>query len=116
MARILLVDDDQDIRMVVRTMLSLAGFAVVAESSNGETAVRQASLLKPDVVVLDVQMPGMSGDLAAPSIRSVSPRSKIVAFSAHLSTEPLWADAWLSKAKIGALAELIEELIRAVDS
>ena len=110
MTRVLLVDDDDDIRMLVRIMLTLAGFTIVAESEDGSEAIHKASELKPDVVILDVRMPRMTGDLAAMRIREASPASAIVAFSAHLDAPPPWADEWLSKDAIGRLPNLIDGL------
>lgn len=81
--RVLLVDDDPDMRGLVEIMLEEDGrFAVVAHASNGLEAVRLAEQEHPDVVVLDLQMPGMDGLTALPMLRERLPRARIVVVSA----------------------------------
>lgn len=60
MAKILIAEDEPDIRELVTFMLRFAGYEVVA-ASNGEDAVRTASRELPDLVLLDVRMPRMTG-------------------------------------------------------
>lgn len=108
--RILVVDDDDDIRMIVRMMLTLAGFAVVAESRDGAEALRHVEALSPDVVILDRQMPRLTGEKAAARIREISSSVRIFALSANLDAKPEWADAWLPKFSIGRLPEAIDKL------
>jgi CheY-like chemotaxis protein len=60
MARILLVDDEPEIRIITRMMLEKAGYEVV-EASNGEEGLRMLANAKPDLILLDVMMPGMKG-------------------------------------------------------
>lgn len=59
--RVLLVDDHAVMRAGFRMILESAGIAVVGEAANGAEAVAQASLLQPDVICMDVQMPDMDG-------------------------------------------------------
>jgi two-component system, LytTR family, response regulator len=60
--RVLVVDDEPIARKVLRQELELlAGVEVVGEGENGEEALRQISALRPDLVLLDIQMPGMGG-------------------------------------------------------
>jgi two-component system KDP operon response regulator KdpE len=59
-ANILVVDDEPQIRRVLRTTLSFRGYTI-SEVSTGEEAVELASKLKPDLILLDVNLPGMSG-------------------------------------------------------
>jgi CheY-like chemotaxis protein len=58
--RVLVVDDDQDIRALVRMILESKGM-VVAEAATGEEALEELGKTRPDLVLLDVMMPGMSG-------------------------------------------------------
>lgn len=60
MARILIAEDEPDIRELVAFTLRFAGYEVIA-TPNGEEAVRQASLVIPDIVLMDVRMPRMTG-------------------------------------------------------
>jgi CheY-like chemotaxis protein len=64
MAKILIAEDEPDIRELVMFMLRFAGYEVVA-ASNGEDAVRTASREVPDLVLMDVRMPRMTGYDAA---------------------------------------------------
>lgn len=81
---VLIVDDQPEIRMLVRSTLTFAGgFEILAEATNGAEAVTMAADHSPDIVVLDVAMPVMSGLDALPKIIRMSPASKVVIFSAH---------------------------------
>lgn len=104
MATVLLVDDDPCNRLLMRILLGRTRrFIVVGEAANGSQAVAKARTLRPDVVVLDFEMPGMSGPHALPLIRRVSMNTKIIMFSdrvAGLSTpqaEALGADLLSAK-------------------
>jgi CheY-like chemotaxis protein len=59
--RMLIVDDHDGFRSVARTMLEAEGFAVVGEAVDGQSAVASAGALRPDVVLLDVHLPGLDG-------------------------------------------------------
>lgn len=77
--RVLLVDDQSLVRMGVRLMLEPEDdLLVVGEAADGETAVAMARTLRPDVVLLDVQMPGMTGLQATVRILEQAPASKVI--------------------------------------
>jgi CheY-like chemotaxis protein len=59
--KVLIVDDDEDIRKVASLALSRLGGMEVAEASNGPDGIAAASAAKPDAILLDVMMPGMDG-------------------------------------------------------
>jgi CheY-like chemotaxis protein len=107
---VLVVDDDPDIRYMLRLKLEVAGYDVVSEASNGAEAAWEAENHHPDFVILDYAMPVMRGDQAATLIRGVSPHSQIIAFSAFMSGPADWADATLPKEDVGRLTRLLEEL------
>jgi DNA-binding NarL/FixJ family response regulator len=58
---VLIVDDHATFRATARLLLESEGFHVVGEAENGETAIEQAALLGPDLVLLDVQLPDIDG-------------------------------------------------------
>ena len=77
--RILLVDDHAVVRMGLSAIINLqADLKVCGEAENGEAAVRLATELKPDVVVMDFSLPGMDGAEATAAVLKVSPTSKVL--------------------------------------
>jgi DNA-binding NarL/FixJ family response regulator len=77
--RILLVEDQTLMRQGLRTILSLEpGMQVVGEAADGESGIRQALDLRPDLILMDVQMPGMSGIEAIAAICAVWPEARII--------------------------------------
>jgi len=84
--RILIADDHAVVREGIRQVLlsdERAGFEVVGEASNGREAVELARALRPDVVILDLTMPELSGLDAAASIREDVPDASILVLSIH---------------------------------
>jgi CheY-like chemotaxis protein len=116
--RVVLADDRPELRMMVRLALELAGgFEVVGEASTGADAIALARQQQPDVVLLDVLMPGMTGLEALPQISKVAPDSKVVILTAVDTTtfhsdEYGAATATLDKA-IGP-ARVVEQLAELV--
>jgi EAL domain-containing protein (putative c-di-GMP-specific phosphodiesterase class I) len=81
--RVLVVDDDPRLREVVSLALQFDGsFEVVAEASDGTQAIECAGAHQPDLVLLDLAMPGMDGRQALPHILDAAPSSKVVVLSA----------------------------------
>lgn len=105
--RILVIDDEDGIRDLLRRSLVRAGFAVVGEAANGVDGAQMAGALQPDVIILDSEMPVMDGASAAELIRQQAPASLIVAFSGQLRSCPEWADAYLNKGSGGLIQSLI---------
>ncbi|MDI6655721.1 MAG: response regulator [Candidatus Hydrothermarchaeota archaeon] len=60
MAKIMVVDDDPDMRLVLRCLLEREGYKVL-EAENGEKCLREAEKKKPDLILLDIMMPGLDG-------------------------------------------------------
>jgi DNA-binding NarL/FixJ family response regulator len=82
--RVAVVDDTEHVREMLVSMLVLDGFEVVGEGANGEDAVRLASGLEPDVLVMDYSMPGEDGLAAARRVRAVVPQQAIILYTAYL--------------------------------
>ena len=79
----MLADDRAELRAVMRMALELNGdFQVVGEAADGSDAIKVVREHQPDLVLLDVLMPEMSGLQALPHIASVAPNSKIVILTA----------------------------------
>jgi two-component system response regulator NreC len=86
--RILIADDHALIRRSLRSLLlTHSNWAVCGEAVDGQDAVDKARELRPDVVLLDVTMPGMTGLEAAPIIRREVPDSQVVIVTQHDSAE-----------------------------
>jgi two-component system, NarL family, response regulator NreC len=82
--RIVLVDDHAILRSGLRLLLNnQPGWDVVGEGENGLQAVEKARELKPDVLLLDLNMPGMDGLKALQQIRAVSPETRILILTMH---------------------------------
>jgi CheY-like chemotaxis protein len=109
---VLIVDDDEEIRHVLRMICEQAGLNVVGEASNGVEAVTFALQHHPDFAILDYRLPRLDGEGAAEILRAVTPTTKIVAFSALLEERPRWADAYLNKDRVGELMPLLQTFIR----
>ncbi len=83
MTKILVVDDHDLVRTgIMRMLADIDGFQIVGEAKSGEDAVTKARILKPDVVLMDVKMPGMGGLEATKKLLNVNPQLKIVAVTA----------------------------------
>jgi DNA-binding NarL/FixJ family response regulator len=81
--QVLLADDHQIVRQGLKSMLEHEGFRVVAEASDGREAVQLATATHPDVVVLDLALPGLNGIDAGREIIRSAPRVKIVLLTVH---------------------------------
>ncbi len=82
--RVLLVDDHPVVRIGLRGMLEAAGGVdVVAEAGAGEEAITVAARLRPDVILMDLRMPGVDGVTATERIMAADPRAKIVVLTTY---------------------------------
>ena len=116
MRRLLIVDDAPLFRAGIGSALSAAEFEVVGEATTARDAVQRAEELQPDVVLLDILMPGVSGLEVVDEILLVSPKSKVLLLTASESEADL-----LVGVKAGARGYLtkdtpLAELIAAIDA
>lgn len=82
--RILVADDHQIVRQGIKTILDREGFDIVGEACDGGEAVSRAMELRPDLVVLDIGMPVMTGIEAAAEIRKAVPSAKLILLTVHI--------------------------------
>jgi DNA-binding NarL/FixJ family response regulator len=88
MPRVLIVDDHAFIRRGVQTILHpFPEWELCGEADNGNDAIRMAEELKPDVIIMDLSMPGLNGIEATRAIRKTQPGVKIVLLTLHESAE-----------------------------
>jgi two-component system invasion response regulator UvrY len=84
--RVMLVDDHALVRMGFRMLLANAGCEVVAECGSGEQACQDYPRATPDVVLMDLSMPGMGGLEALRRLLASDPRARVLVVSAHEDT------------------------------
>jgi DNA-binding NarL/FixJ family response regulator len=87
--RILLVDDHPLTRSALSGLLTQHGFDVVGEAEDGGEAVARADELQPDLIVLDLSMPGVDGLTALPRLRDAAPGCEVVVLTASGTEENL---------------------------
>ena len=115
--RVLIVDDHAVVREGLRTFLQLQdGIEVVGEAGDGESAVRQATALAPDVILMDLVMPRLDGIGAMCELRRRNSASRVIVLTSFLDDERLMPA--LSAGAAGYLLKDVEpaELARAVRS
>ena len=117
MIRVLLVDDHAVVRTGFRLLLQARpDIAVVGEAESGEAACQRYLELSPDVVIMDIAMPGMGGIEALRRIRAHDPQARVLALSAH--DDPMHARRALREGALGFLSKRSapEALLEAVSS
>jgi DNA-binding NarL/FixJ family response regulator len=75
---VLIADDQESVRRILRAALESAGFSVCAEATDGFDAIEKATRFSPDLIVLDLRMPNMSGVEAAAALRNRFPTTPII--------------------------------------
>ena len=91
MTRVLVVDDAPIFRAGLRAALTDAGFNVVGEAEDASSAIVETEVLQPDLVVLDVLMPGQSGLEVVPKLLTAAPETRIVLLTTSESEEDMLA-------------------------
>jgi two-component system, chemotaxis family, chemotaxis protein CheY len=86
-ATVVVVDDDSMMREMLKLMLRGESYSVVGESSNGQDAIAQCENLKPDLVLLDINMPKMSGLDALDAILKLDPAPIVLMMSADATMD-----------------------------
>jgi CheY-like chemotaxis protein len=104
--RILIVDDNSMARTTIRGLLDWHSFQICGEAQDGKDAITKVMELKPDIVLLDINMPGMNGVNAAYGIRRISTSTKIVFLTIHDTpaarhNTQLWSHGFVSKSDAG---------------
>jgi DNA-binding NarL/FixJ family response regulator len=88
-ARVLVVDDHPLTREALSSLLAQHGFEVVGEAEDGVTAIAAAEELHPDLILLDLSMPGLDGLRALPMLRAAAPECEVVVLTASGTEENL---------------------------
>lgn len=92
--RLVLVDDDSALRRALQELLVDAGYAVVGEAGNGVEGLATIARVRPDVVLLDLRMPGLGGVEVARELRQSYPGVRVIMLSANadLGLQSMLAD------------------------
>jgi DNA-binding NarL/FixJ family response regulator len=118
--RVLIADDKSDIRKLLADRLDLdPGLEVVGEASNGAEVITKVAELRPAALILDLQMPVMSGEEAIPILRSLDPELRILAFSAYIGVQEALCGSRRPDAEIAKgsdLRLLVQEIHRLLAS
>ena len=116
MLRVLLVDDHEVVRMGLRMVLEdVPDVSVIGEASNGEEALGMCERLQPDVAIMDIRMPGMSGIDACREIIKQLPDARIIMLTSYAEDDMLFAAI-----RAGAAGYVLkqaggQDLIRAIE-
>jgi DNA-binding NarL/FixJ family response regulator len=115
--RVLIVDDHELVRRGLKDILRGTDFEVCGEAENGQEGLVQTVSLRPDLVLLDMSMPVLTGLQAASKIRQILPETKILIVTMHDSPQmesaarAAGADAYITKM---AAAKSLLEAMRAL--
>jgi len=103
---LLITDDHALVRQGIRAFLDLqADLTVIGEADSGETAVRMAAELVPDVVLMDLVMPGIGGVEATRQVKQVSPHSQIIVLTSYHEDEYIFPAL-----RAGALSYVLKDV------
>jgi CheY-like chemotaxis protein len=108
---VLIVDDHDDVRHMLRLLFEVEDFRVVGEAADGDEALDLAREYQPAFVILDYLMPNMTGEQTAKWIHLVDPGAHIIAVSGVIRETPSWAEAFVSKSDVVELIQLPETLM-----
>jgi DNA-binding NarL/FixJ family response regulator len=82
--KVLIVDDISRVRQDLSTFLTLAGnIEIIGEAEHGEKAVQQTEILRPDVVLMDLEMPVLNGLEATSRIKTIQPDCRVIVLTIH---------------------------------
>jgi LuxR family maltose regulon positive regulatory protein len=117
MGRVLIVDDHAFLRRGLRGILSThPDWECCGEADTGESAVHLAGELHPDIVIMDVSMPGMGGVKATEAIRHAFPNVKVVLLTLHKSVELLRAGLLAGASGYILKSDAEDQLIAALEA
>ncbi|MBI3647588.1 MAG: response regulator transcription factor [Actinobacteria bacterium] len=112
--RLLIADDNRATREMLRDLLPGEGFQIVGDASDGPQAYELACSLRPEVVLMDLRMPGIDGIQATTLIKTQVPRTQIVVLTAFPEGDSRWAAKLVGAVsfldKDAPLDELVEAL------
>jgi DNA-binding NarL/FixJ family response regulator len=118
--RVVIADDEADVRMLLRIQLEHEGFEIAGEAMDGQSAIDECIAMQPHVVVLDLLMPKLNGFEAIPKLRRTCPNVAIIAYTAvagdfvRKEMARLKIPLLLKSGNVDTLATKIREVVRSV--
>jgi len=112
--RVLVIDDNAQWRAHAERLLNSSGVTAIEMASTGVDGVRKAAAFNPDLIVLDIGLPDISGLEAARQIRLLSPRPRLLLVSAQEDPHVMIAAAALVRCAFATKTRAADELPRAV--
>jgi DNA-binding NarL/FixJ family response regulator len=115
--RVVIADDEPDVRLLLRVQLKRQGFEVVGEAVDGSEALALCESTEPDALVLDLLMPGVNGFEAIPKLRRARPAMAIIAYTAvagdfvRKEMARLHIPLLLKSGDVSPLADKLRELV-----
>jgi DNA-binding NarL/FixJ family response regulator len=118
--RVLVVDDTESVRILLKRALPSHGFDVIGEAANATEGIEKAKAEQPDVIVLDMQMPDISGAEAIAPLKAEAPNARIVIYSSEeerlirKQVIDLGADTFVDK--MAPIRDMAAEINRVLES
>lgn len=116
--RVIVADDSMEVRKRISAMLEDLGAVVVSEVADGLAAIEESRRLRPDLVVMDIRMPGVGGLEALPQIKALVPAPIVAIVTNHAHSAyssrcaALGADYFLDKAaELMKLGEILDRIV-----
>jgi DNA-binding NarL/FixJ family response regulator len=106
MAYVLIVDDRSSFRRELRRLLAHAGLSVVGEAGNIREAEALVQYLQPDLVVVDVMLPGLTGLEGTPCLKAIAPDLRVILVSTHCDQADVFHKA---AEEVGAEAFIVKD-------
>ena len=104
--RIIIVDDHEVVRIGMRSLLEqYPQYEVVSEAGNAKEAVSQVKTFQPDIVLMDIRLPGKSGIDACEEIKQIAPDTKVIMLTSYAEDEMLF-----SAIKAGASGYVLKQI------
>lgn len=114
--RVLLVDDEPDILLLLQAMFSMRGWEIIGKAASGKEALRIADQIVPDVAVVDYMMPGMNGLEVSSELKARHPNTWIILFTAYEVRRPDTVEVVLQKTELTKLQDILDRMAGQLDT
>jgi DNA-binding NarL/FixJ family response regulator len=115
MTSLVIVDDDDDLRLLLRVTLTDRGYTIVGEAGDGTDGVAVAARLQPDAILLDLSMPGLGGLAVLPLLAEVAPATPVVVLTSDADPRTAQEVHALGASGLVTKPTTVDRLARAID-